>query len=132
MKINDKFELIKIPSGANKYCKIGEVFKISDIDEESYIFILKNYNTGFAFGMTKEEIKNYFEPYKSDIEKDIEKLNGRIIINNKVTIVILENNIKGKSKCMDEDEYDRDKGIKIAYNRALIKKLNKELKQLTK
>lgn len=132
MKINDKFKLIKIPSGANKYCKIGEVFEISDIDEESYIFILKNYNTGFAFGMTKEEIKNYFEPYKSDIEKNIEKLNGKIIINDKVTVVILGNNIKGKSKCMEEDTYDKDKGIHITYNRALIKKLNKELKQLTK
>ena len=33
---------------------------------------------------------------------------------------------------MKEDIYDKEKGIRIAYNRAMIKKLNKELKQLIK
>ena len=51
----------------------------------------------------------------------------RVIHNDMATIVILDDGSKGVSKCMPEDEYN-----KIAYLRAKIKSLHKELKVLTK
>jgi len=56
----------------------------------------------------------------------------RVIHNELATIVILDDGSKGVSKCIPEDEYDRTKGIKIAYIRAKIKSLHKELKTLIK
>lgn len=56
----------------------------------------------------------------------------RLIFNQNATICILDDGSKGVSKCMPEDKYDEVKGIKIAYLRAKIKSINKELKQLCK
>ena len=56
----------------------------------------------------------------------------KIIQNNNATIVILEDGSKGVSKCLPTDAYNETKGIKIAYLRAKMKSLNKELKLLTK
>ena len=52
-----------------------------------------------------------------------------IYTNGKITVVILNGGYKGIAKCDTEhDEYDRDKGILLAYNRATIKANNKEFK----
>jgi len=56
----------------------------------------------------------------------------KVIQNNNATIVILEDGSKGVSKCLPIDTYNETKGIKIAYIRAKIKSLQKELKTLTK
>lgn len=56
----------------------------------------------------------------------------RVIHNDNATIVILDDGCKGVAKCMIEDEYNKTKGIKIAYIRAKIKSLQKELKDLVK
>lgn len=56
----------------------------------------------------------------------------RLIFNQNATICILDDGCKGVSKCMEEDVYNETKGIKIAYLRAKIKSMNKELKQLIK
>lgn len=56
----------------------------------------------------------------------------KVIHNDLATIVILDDGSKGVAKCMPEDQYDKIKGIKIAYIRAKIKSLQKELKVLTK
>lgn len=53
-----------------------------------------------------------------------------IYTNGKITVVILNGGYKGIAKCDTEhDEYDRDKGILIAYNRAAIKANNREFKK---
>lgn len=56
----------------------------------------------------------------------------KVIRSNNATVVILSDGTKGVSKCMDEDEYDSVKGFDIAYTRACIKRLNKNLKELVK
>lgn len=56
----------------------------------------------------------------------------KIIHNESATVVILDDGCKGVSKCCPLDEYNKTKGIKIAYIRAKIKSLKKELKILTK
>ena len=56
----------------------------------------------------------------------------RVIHNGNATIVILDDGSKGKAKCSPQDDFNKTKGIKIAYLRAKIKSLHKELKSLTK
>lgn len=60
------------------------------------------------------------------------EMKERIIFNGDATIVFLDDGTKGVSKCHPDDDYDKTLGIKIAYNRAKIKFLQKELKNLTK
>ena len=56
----------------------------------------------------------------------------KVIHNDNATIIILDDGSKGVAKCAPDDFYDKTKGIKIAYLRAKIKSLNKELRQLVK
>lgn len=57
---------------------------------------------------------------------------SKMIFSNNAVICILDDKSKGVSKCCPEDSYDKTKGIKIAYIRAKIKSLQKELKELIK
>mgnify|MGYP006883105101 CR=1 FL=1 len=59
-------------------------------------------------------------------------MNQKVIVNEPAVICILDDGSKGVSKCMEEDVFDENKGIKIAYIKAKIKSLQKELKQLSK
>jgi len=54
----------------------------------------------------------------------------KLIINGNTTIVILDDGSKGIAKCLDSDVYDMDKGIDIAYTKAIIKSSQKKLKGL--
>lgn len=60
----------------------------------------------------------------------------RLIFQDKAVICFLnagtDKEVKGVAKCMDTDEYDELKGIKIAYLKAKIKEMTKELKKLSK
>ena len=56
----------------------------------------------------------------------------KLIINGNTTIVILDDGSKGIAKCLDSDVYDMDKGIDIAYTKAIIKSSQKKLKMLIK
>jgi len=56
----------------------------------------------------------------------------KLIINGNTIIVILDDGCKGIAKCMESDEYDMDKGIDIAYTKAIIKSSQKKLKELVK
>ena len=83
----------------------------------------KQYFTEFD-ARTKEIIKD--SSFKTTPKHE------KVIHNNNATIVILDDGSKGISKCCLLDEYDKLKGIKIAYIRAKMKSLQKELKVLTK
>lgn len=56
----------------------------------------------------------------------------KVIHNDNATIVILDDGSKGVAKCNPIDDYNKTTGIKIAYLRAKIKSLQKELKVLAK
>lgn len=84
------------------------------------------------------EVKQYFSE-KSNLEDEVKYGNFRIkekkervIHNGNATIVILDDGSKGVAKCSDEDDYSKLTGIKIAYIRAKIKSLQKELKILSR
>lgn len=74
-----------------------------------------------------EEVKEYFKEYIEEIKADEDV--KRVIYSDKVTVVILNSGIKGIAKCLEEDEYDKKTGYRIAYLKAKIKEMNKELKR---
>lgn len=84
------------------------------------------------------EVRQYFTEksnLKDDVKSDyfrIREKKERVIHSGNRTIVILDDGSKGISKCSPEDTYDKLTGIKIAYNRAKIKSLQKQLKNLIK
>lgn len=57
---------------------------------------------------------------------------ARIIHQDTATIVIFEDGSKGVAVCGKNDTFSRKTGMKIAYNRAMIAKLQKEIEQLSK
>ncbi|WP_297994065.1 hypothetical protein [uncultured Clostridium sp.] len=126
LKVGMELELIKNLDFGVKIIGKGEVFKIQHISGNK-ISILNN---GIGMGVFElEEIEEYFKEYKNEIEiietgKDVK----RVIYSNKVTVVILNSNVKGVAKCLDEDKYDKKIGYRVAYLKAKIKEMNKELK----
>jgi hypothetical protein len=55
---------------------------------------------------------------------------AKIIHKDTATIVIFEDGSKGVAKCGKDDTYSRKTGLKIAYNRAMIQHLQKEIDKL--
>ena len=87
-----------------------------------------------TFGIDRDNFEEYFEIINKQIinKQIINKQDYRVIINNPVVVVILSDGTKGVAKCMATDEFDSNKGFEIAYRKAQIKSLQKELKQLSK
>jgi hypothetical protein len=119
--------------------KIGNKFKV--IKTEFYqgssqnVFECRSTDYEFGFFGGIDEIEEYFEEYVESNKdyKLVEKDDGtKIIKNDKAVIIILKDGTKGVSKCHPDDTFDLIKGEKIAYNRAMIKYLTKQLKKLTK
>lgn len=84
------------------------------------------------------EVRQYFSE-KSNLEDEpkvnsfrIREKKEKVIHSGNATIVILDDGSKGVAKCDDIDDYNKVKGIKIAYIRAKMKSLQKELNELTK
>jgi hypothetical protein len=69
-------------------------------------------------------------PYTKEDYFRIPERKQRIIHTKDETIVILDDGSRGVAKCSTRDEYNKLTGIKIAYIRAKIKSLEKELKEL--
>lgn len=67
---------------------------------------------------------------KQSMERESSK--HKVIYNGNVTIVILDDGSKGVAKKNPSDVYDKQTGYAIAKMRANIKKLQKEIRELTK
>jgi len=78
------------------------------------------------------ERTNLLPNHVKDGSFTIKEKKERIIHSNNRTIVILNDGTKGIAKCMPTDTYDKLKGVKIAYLRAKIESLQKELQELCK
>lgn len=55
---------------------------------------------------------------------------GTIIFSDKYTIVILDGMFKGIAKCSPEDDFNPRIGLRLAYTRAMIKKLQFEAENI--
>jgi hypothetical protein len=113
---------------------------------EEYIFVCKQGNSyicksltnNLHFRINENEIKNCFKVVKepidesSDYSNTVDESGIRTIRNGLATIVILPSGTKGIAKCLPTDVYDEKKGFEIALTKALIKRLQKYLRELSK
>lgn len=107
---------------------VGVEFVVTKSDEK----IVMGRSGALNFGIEKDKLFDYFE-LVAETKNGVEFIDdNKVIRNDRATIVILKDGTKGVSKCLPEDTYDSEKGYKIALNRAVIKSLQKELKQLIK
>lgn len=123
LKVGMELELIKDLDCGIRVIEKGEVFRIQHISANKVSLINNEIGVG-VFEL--EEVKEYFKEYIEEIKTDEDV--KRVIYSDKVTVVILNSGIKGIAKCLDEDEYDKKVGYRIAYLKAKIKEMNKELK----
>lgn len=117
--------------GYEQFDRLGREFEVKEVKEN----VIMCSNGSIGFGISRNEFFEYFEaiPEPANNVTFVEVKDGiRTIRNGKVTVVILPNGTKGVSKCMEEDTYDAQIGYEIAYRKAIVKKLQKELKGLCK
>lgn len=115
--------------GGYPYNRVNELWDIHEITTTHVI--LKNGYLGF--GIEHEKFNEYFEEYQENKNNHEIRVDGtRVIRNGVATIVILNDGSKGVAKCLPEDEYDPDLGYSIAYTKAKIKSLTKQLKKMSK
>lgn len=123
LKVGMELELIKDLDCEIRVIEKGEIFRIQHISANKVSLI----NDGIGVGVFElEEVKEYFKEYIEEIKTDEDV--KRVIYSDKVTVVILNSGIKGIAKCLEEDEYDKKVGYRIAYLKAKIKEMNKELR----
>ena len=123
LKVGMKLELIKDLDCGIRVIEKGEVFRVQHISANKVSLINNEIGVG-VFEL--EEVKEYFKEHIEEIKTDEDV--KRVIYSDKVTVVILNNGIKGIAKCLEEDEYDKKIGYRIAYLKAKVKEMNKELK----
>lgn len=124
LKVGMKLELIKDLNCGIRVIEKGEVFRVQHISANKVSLINNEIGVG-VFEL--EEVKEYFKEHIKEIKTDEDV--KRVIYSDKVTVVILNNGIKGIAKCLEEDEYDKKVGYRIAYLKAKVKEMNKELKR---
>lgn len=123
LKVGMELELIKDLDCGIRVIEKGEVFRVQHISVNKVSLINNEIGVGvFELDEVKEYFKEYIEEIKTD--EDVK----RVIYSDRVTVVILNSGIKGIAKCLDEDEYDKKVGYRIAYLKAKIKEMNKELR----
>ena len=124
LKVGMELELIKDLDCGIRVIEKGEVFRVQHISANKVSLINNEIGVG-VFEL--EEVKEYFKEYIEEIKTDEDV--KRVIYSDKVTVVILNSGIKGIAKCLEEDEYDKKVGYRIAYLKAKVKEMNKELKR---
>lgn len=124
LKVGMELELIKDLDCGIRVIEKGEVFRVQHISANKVSLINNEIGVG-VFEL--EEVKEYFKEHIEEIKTDEDV--KRVIYSDKVTVVILNSGIKGIAKCLEEDEYDKKVGYRIAYLKAKVKEMNKELKR---
>lgn len=123
LKVGMELELIKNLDCGIRVIEKGEVFRVQHISANKVSLINNEIGVG-VFEL--EEVKEYFKEYIEEIKTDEDV--KRVIYSDRVTVVILNSGIKGIAKCLEEDNYNKKIGYRIAYLKAKIKEMNKELK----
>jgi len=108
--------------------------EINSIEEVQKQVTQKPTNQVYTYEMIPHkinwEIKHNGEIVNQTIDSGNESY--KLIINGNTTIVILDDGCKGVAKCLPSDEYNLEKGVDIAYTKAMIKSYQKKLKGLVK
>ena len=141
MKMNTtlKFDRVVLVKELNeKFKQVGEEFEIANILEDS--FLLRSAKTKVALGVISfEDFEQYFvavenfkgwTPWESiigfDGQNDVEYRTNR----KKVQVRFLTDKVRAESCCNNEDEFNLNFGIRLAYLRALNKAREKQKTEL--
>ena len=139
--VGDKIKLVrKIPEGFNK---IGQIFRISHIDNGNITFYLKDTIAGC---MSYDEFEKYFEKVKPVVKKpwtDWKSIrsgerseDGRNIIiqvrENGKKVQVRGGGYKAEATCCAEDTFDFNKGFELARRRWLAKRFCGQVEDFAK
>lgn len=129
IKVGMKVKQIK-EVGYEQFDRLGREFEVKEVKES----VIMCSNGFMGFGISRNEFFEYFEAIPEVLDYAVIEIKDGIktIRNGRVTIVILPDGTKGVSKCLPQDTYDAQRGYEIAYNKAMIKSLGKQLKNLSK
>ena len=154
LKQGDDFSIYVNEDMEKLRCKKATIVSINkeyeytiDLSDDIYLWtddMFEEYRSDIEFKKPETKVKT-FKYFKTRMEfemkcngvtsKDafmIPERNSKMIFSNNAVICILDDGSKGVSKCSPDDNYHETTGVKIAYTRAKIKSLQKELKKLTK
>jgi len=126
---NDTYKIYLFSNVYNEMTK--EIDSIKKVQKQE---VQKSINKVYTYEMIPHKINWKITHNGEIINQIIDSGNEsyKLIINGNTTIVILDDGCKGIAKCMESDEYDMDKGVDIAYTKAIIKSSQKKLKELVK
>jgi len=129
---NNTYKIYLFSNTYNEMAK--EIDSIKKVQKQVKQITQKSTNKVFSYKLLphKEKWEIIHNGEVSYQENDSDNQSYKLIINGNVTIVILDDGSKGIAKCLDSDVYDMDKGIDIAYLKAIIKSSQKKLKMLVK
>jgi hypothetical protein len=110
----------------------GNIFKKSEETAMNKIAVPESKSVSYATCYRK------FTEYNDDNDvfgtegtfEFLKGISGKVMHQDKYTIVILSDGSKGVAMCMEGDTFSRRKGLRIAYNRAMIQHLEKVTKEL--
>ena len=108
------------------------IFEVMEADE---LHILAKDKDSVSISLTKQELEEYWEVVE-DRWEDTWHSHGlaqyKIHSNGKKVKVKINTGEVGVAICADGDKFDLEKGIKIARMRAVVKRLEKQIKKLSK
>ena len=108
------------------------IFEVMEADE---LHILAKDKDSTSISLTKQELEEYWEVVENKWE-DAWHSHGlaqyKIHSNGKKVKVKINTGEVGVAICADGDKFDLEKGIKIARMRAVVKRLEKQIKKLSK
>lgn len=123
LEVGMRLELTKDLDCGIKVISAGEVFEV-----QSILGKISLMNPMIGIGVFDfEEVNEYFKEYIEEIKIDEDV--KRVIYSDKATVVILNSGVKGIAKCLENDTYNKEIGYRVAYLKAKIKEMNKELKR---
>ena len=109
-----------------------DVFEVVEADE---LHIFAKDKDSVSISLTKQELEEYWEVVENKWE-DAWHSHGlaqyKIHSNGKKVKVKINTGEVGVAICADGDKFDLEKGIKIARMRAVVKRLEKQIKKLSK
>ena len=127
---SDKFAIVNIKHGEVK----SEEIKETKNDKRKSEVKEKPSNQVYTYEMIPHNINWVIKHNNEIIHQVIDSGSEsyKLITNGNTTIVILDDGCKGVAKCLPSDEYDLDRGVDIAYTKAMIKSYQKKLKELVR
>ena len=147
-KVKEDSKEVEETDSDNNQLTLEEIAKENDLSVEQVKMLQERAENPVGEELTLEDLEAIETQYRKDqLEKmfclenpqvAFEQVCGLLpekIISkqeDKITIVILQNGVKGIARLHEEDEWDTIEGIRVAWNKAKLRAMNKNIKKLEK